>query len=73
MPDFLKQRSPLNTSLKFIGVIHARKNNNYAFLPVNDGFQHKTYSNIFGVGTVAELPVSFKTPVQNRVCSERIG
>jgi sulfide:quinone oxidoreductase len=34
-----------------------------AFLPVNDGFQHKTYPNIFAVGAVAELPVPFKTPV----------
>lgn len=36
---------------------------NNDFLPVNDGFQHKTYPNIFGVGAVADLSVSLKTPV----------
>ncbi|MDR3586461.1 MAG: DUF3231 family protein [Desulfosporosinus sp.] len=40
---------------------------NEAFLPVNDGFQHKTYPNIFGVGAVADLPVSFKTLVPVRI------
>ena len=37
--------------------------NNDAFLPVNTGYQHKIYPNIFGVGVAADYPVRFKTPV----------
>lgn len=37
--------------------------NNNAFLPVNTGYQHKTYPNIFGAGVAADYPVKFKTRV----------
>lgn len=37
--------------------------NNDAFLPVNAGYQHQKYPNIFGVGVAANYPVRFKTPV----------
>ena len=33
------------------------------FLPVNDGFQHQTFPTIFGVGAVANLPVTSETPI----------
>jgi len=39
------------------------------FLPVNDGFQHITYPNIFGVGAVVYLQTWNKTPVSVRMPS----
>ncbi|WP_242975778.1 FAD/NAD(P)-binding oxidoreductase [Desulfosporosinus sp. FKB] len=34
-----------------------------AFIPVHNTYQHTQYSNIFGVGIAADLPVKFRTPV----------
>jgi len=34
-----------------------------AFLPVTGGYQHKTYSNIFGAGTAVDLPSAFNSQV----------
>jgi sulfide:quinone oxidoreductase len=54
MPDY--QGAPLVKSSKGLG-------NDNGFIPVNNGYQHKTYPNIFGVGVAADFPVKFKTPV----------
>lgn len=41
----------------------ANLGNENAFLPVNESYQHKTYPNIFGVGSAIDLSSVFNTPV----------
>jgi sulfide:quinone oxidoreductase len=37
--------------------------NESGFLPINNGYQHKVYPNIFGIGAAADSLVRLKTPV----------